>query len=385
MSQSQPFAPLVEVTRGYEIESEHAGAIAVVDSTGHLLASIGQPTQPAYLRSCAKPFQALAFVCSGAADACGATEQELAVVCASHSGEAEHVALVESLMKKTGVTRDDLLCGIHPPFDKGTRDQLSASGKSANVLHNNCSGKHVGMIATAKHLDLPFDDYIDPEHPVQLAILGLLSTLAGLEPDEIGVSIDGCSAPVFYVPLRSFSLALARLADQGEGSDTWLRHPRVDDDQDLDIDELQEEPEEETMELSDGFPVSIQEGLSRVWRAMIGHPSVIAGSSTRICTDLMRVAQQFGVPLLAKSGAEGTYAIAAFHEDEGIGITVKVEDGGQRARDAAVVECLLQLGILPDEARGPLAGYHRQLVQTLRGEAVGEVRPVFRLNRGLPR
>ena len=139
------------------------------------------------------------------------------------------------------------------------------------------------------------------------------------------------------------------------------------------------------MELSDGFPVSIQEGLSRVWRAMIRHPFVIAGSSARICTDLMRVAEQFGVPLLAKSGAEGTYAIAAFHEDEGIGITVKVEDGGQRARDAAVVECLLQLGILPDEARGPLAGYHRQLVQTLRGEAVGEVRPVFRLNRGLPR
>lgn len=373
------------MTRGYEVESEHSGAIAAVDSTGHLMASIGQPTEATYVRSCAKPFQALAFVCSGAADAFGATEEELAIVCASHSGEPEHIAVVESLMRKTGVVLEELRCGVHPPFDKAARDRLREAGAEASVLHNNCSGKHVGMIATAKHLELPVDDYTDPEHGVQLAILGLLATLAGLEPDEIGVSIDGCSAPVFYLPLRSFSLALARLAEQGEGSDAWLRRPVLDDDQDLELEEFQGDPEEELLHLGDGFPVSIQDGLTRVWQAMIRHPFLIAGSSARICTDLMRVAHQLGIPLLAKSGAEGTYAVAAFHDGIGMGVTIKIEDGGQRARDSAVVESLLQLGILPEEARGPLAGYHRQLVQTHRGEAVGEVRPIFRLNRGLPR
>ena len=385
MSQPLPYAPLVEVTRGYEVESEHTGAIAVVDSSGHLVASIGQPTQATYVRSCAKPFQALAFVCSGAADAFGATEEELAIVCASHSGEPEHIALVESLMRKTGVRPGDLLCGIHPPFDKRSRDRLSDAGAEATAIHNNCSGKHVGMLATAKYLDLPTEDYTDPEHGVQLAILGILASLSGLEPDEIGISVDGCSAPVFYLPLRSFSLALARLAEQGEGSDAWLRRPVIDDDQGLDPEEFQEEPEDELVELGDDFPVSIQDGLTRVWQAMIRHPFLIAGSSARICTDIMRVAQQSGVPLVAKSGAEGTYAVAAFQDGIGLGMTIKIADGGQRARDAAVVESLLQLGILPDGARGPLAGYHRQLVQTHGGEAVGEVRSTFRLSRGLPR
>lgn len=401
MSQSQPYAPLVEVTRGYEVECEHSGAIAVVDAVGHLVASVGQPTHATYVRSCAKPFQALAFVCSGAADHFGATEEELAVVCASHGGEPEHVALVESLLRKTGVRVGDLRCGVHPPLDKAARDALRASGGEASALHNNCSGKHVGMLATARYLDLPTADYLDPDHGVQLAILGILATLAGLEPDEIGISVDGCSAPVFYLPLRAFSLALARLAEQGEGSDAWLRRPVAAEDSELDIEDLRDDVvrskelgselasgrdgAEELLDLGAGFPVSIQEGLTRVWQAMIRHPLLIAGSSARLCTDLMRVAAQYRIPLLAKSGAEGAYAVAAFHDGGGLGITVKAADGGQRARDAAVIETLLQLGVLPDAARGPLAGYHRQLVQTHRGEAVGEVRAIFRLSRGLPR
>jgi L-asparaginase II len=410
VSQSQPYAPLVEVTRGYEVESEHAGAIAVVDAAGHLVASVGQPTHATYVRSCAKPFQALAFVCSGAADHFGATEEELALVCASHGGEPEHIALVESLLRKTGVRVEDLRCGVHPPLDKAARDGLRAAGGEPSALHNNCSGKHVGMLATARYLDLSTADYLDPDHGVQIAILGILATLAGLEPDEIGISVDGCSAPVFYLPLRAFSLALARLAEQGEGSDAWLRRPIADDDAELEVDDLHDDPRggerrgglggergdprvgergpdagEEFLDLGAGFPVSIQDGLTRVWRAMIRHPFLIAGSSARLCTDLMRVAAQFRIPLLAKSGAEGAYAVAAFHDGGGLGITVKTADGGQRARDAAVIETLLQLGVLPDAARGPLAGYHHQLVQTHRGEAVGEVRAIFRLSRGLPR
>ncbi len=375
MSQSPSYALVVEVTRGFEVESTHRGAIAAVDSYGHLHASVGQADVPIYVRSCAKPFQALAFVCSGAADAIGATEEEIAIACSSHSGEPQHQEIVRSLMKKAGVTEDDLACGPHPPFDRDTRDELRKEGKSATPVHHNCSGKHTAMLATAKHLDLSTDDYTSPEHGVQLAILGLLASLAGLEFEEIGIAVDGCRAPAFYLPLRGFSLAMARLAAEGGGGEEWRGLSDEDDEY---------ETEGFDSDFGDDFPVPIAEGMSRIWQAMVHHPILIAGRSNRLCTDLMQTANRLGVPLVAKSGAEGAYAVGVVHEGVGLGLTFKIEDGAQRARDAAVLESLFQLGILPDEARGPLVGYHQQIVQTNAGDPIGEVRPCFRLSRGLP-
>lgn len=418
MANRQAYIPIVEVTRGYQVESRHHGAIAAIDAAGRLIASVGDPGHPAYVRSCAKPFQALALVCSGAADAFGLTDAELAIVCASHGGEPEQVALVRSVLAKARTEESWLGCGAHAPLDRQTAREMAARGEEPTAVHNNCSGKHAGMLALARHLDLSTEDYLDPEHGVQVAIRGILAYLAGLETGEIEVSIDGCSAPSFRLPLRGFALAAARLAAAGEGlpiwsagpgttgssdagdADTWddLEEPEEDYDE-----EAGQDPEDERFpvraprsgpdapestggaaDLAGEFPVAISEGLSRIWHAMKDHPALIAGSRGRICTSLMKVAASFGVPLVAKSGAEGSYVVAAVHGGQAIGIATKIEDGAQRARDAAVIETLFQLELLPDEARGPLAGFHRQAVLSHRQDPVGEIRPCFRLSRGLP-
>jgi len=405
----QPFAPMVEVTRGSLVESAHRGAIAVVDDSGHLVASLGSAGQPFFARSCAKPFQALALVCSGAADAFGLTEAELAVVCASHSGEPEHVALVESVLAKAEVSASKLVCGVHPPFDSAARTALSARGAAPSALHNNCSGKHAGMLALSRHLSLPLDGYTDPDHGVQVAIHRLFAYLAGLEPSELRIAVDGCTAPTFSLPLRAFALSLARLAAYGEGlavARDKSERP-IEDDLEDPVDERDDDDAtDDATEPADGglgsahralpsegvalddegadFPVPVSRGLQRIWSAMKANPVVVAGSRGRLCTDLMRTAAQVGVPLVAKSGAEGGYAVALVHAGRAYGIALKVEDGAQRARDAAAIETLIQLELLPSAARGPLAGYHHPVVLDRSDEPVGEVRARFRLSHGLP-
>jgi L-asparaginase II len=405
---NQAFVPMVEITRGRHVESVHHGAIAVVDAAGRLYASLGDPKEPVFVRSSAKPFQALALVCSGAADAFGVTEEELAIVCASHSGEPRHIELVGSLMRKAEIKPSDLHCGIHPPFDVASRRALAAAGEEPSVLHNNCSGKHVGMLAAAKHLGLPLSGYVDPEHDVQIAIRGLLAFLSGLDPDDLGVAIDGCGAPTFFLPLRGFALAMARLAAAGEGTSQPLAKDEFgpNDEEDYEDDEEDEafradiEYEEEAEGGSprpvsseqqeaepggeDGFPVSVPQGLARVWRAMKNNPVLIAGSRARLCTDTMRVASHLGIPFVAKSGAEGFYAMALVHHGRALGIALKVEDGAERARNAAALETLFQLDLLPEEAREPLSGYHQPPILNRLDRPVGEVHARFRLNRGLP-
>lgn len=394
----QAFAPAVQVTRGIHVESAHRGAIAVVDSGGRLVASLGNPSESVYLRSCAKPFQALAFVCSGAADGLGITQDELAVACASHSGEPEHQERVASILRKAGLTEDALRCGVHPPFDGPTREAMQARGIPATALHNNCSGKHAAMLATARYLDFPLEGYTNPDHAIQVAIRGILGYLCGLEPEEIQSAPDGCTAPSFRLPLRAFSLALARLAAEGEGVQDLRERPTralarrhrggsqdsYEEEETLDVYDLELEEELSPGENPDPFPVPISVGLRRVWAAMKGHPHLVAGRHGRLCTDLMQTAASFQTPLVAKSGAEGSYGVATLQDGLGVGITIKIEDGAQRARDSAVLETLFQLAILPEDARGPLAGYHRQTILNLRQEPVGEIRPIFKLSLGLP-
>jgi len=381
VTQNQPFVAVAEVTRGLEVESVHRGAIAVVDSDGHLVASVGNPAEPTFVRSCAKPFQALALLCSGAADHFKLTEEEIAVVCSSHSGEPQQVALVEQVLAKAGLEELHLQCGAHEPFDRQTRRAMIERGESPTTLHNNCSGKHAGMLATAKYLDLPLENYLDPDHGVQLAILGLLASLCGLESEEIVVAMDGCSAPAYYLPLRSFSLALARWAAEGEGLSS-IGEIRHDEAGRPDIEPNPDSADGDSIDTE--FPVSIAAGLARIWNAMKNHPNIVAGRRGRLCSDLIQVSTSLGRPLVGKSGGEGVYAIATVDEGVGIGLTVKIEDGAQRARDTAAIETLFQLDLLPDRARGPLAGYHRQTLLNHRRDSVGEVRPCFRLHRGLP-
>ncbi len=377
---------MVEINRGGLVESHHRGAVAVVDSSGRLVASLGNPREPVILRSAAKPFQALALVCSGAAKAYGLTDEELAVVCSSHGGDERQVALVESILQKAGLDESMLQCGVHAPMDPTVRRSLAREGREPGPLHNNCSGKHAGMLATAKHLGLTLDDYTEPDHGVQQAILGLLAFLAGIEADQIRMAKGGCSAPTACLPLRCMALAMARLAAAGEGI---LRpDPSAFEDSlpdpDEDVAEFYDDPPDQEPdqgnEVDDELPVSLEEGLAVLWRAMRGHPVLIAGGQGRIDTDIMRCCNQVGIPLVAKAGAEGIYAMALALEDEAYGIALKIEDGAERARNAATVQALVALDLIPDEAAQALAGYHRPIILNCRGDAVGSVVPVFQLN-----
>lgn len=338
---------LVEITRGPEVESIHRGAFAVCDPRGLVLAAAGDPQLPAFLRSAVKPFQALALHESGAMARFAIPREELAIVIASHGGEPFHLALVRSLMERTGVREEWLRCGAHPPYDVVARTAMIRGGESPLVLHNNCSGKHVGMLAASLASCASVESYIDPGHPVQVANARRLALLGSIAPETIGVAVDGCSAPTFRMPLAAFATALARLAAAGAA----------------------------------GGP-DLVPGLAAAWTAMVSHPEVIAGTHERLDTDLMRAARAAGLPLIAKAGAEGTYAVAVLSPSEGpLGITVKMEDGSERGRNAVTCEILDQLQLMRESMREPLEPYHRPILRNRAGHAVGQIRPRFQLRR----
>ena len=335
---------LVEVTRGGHVESEHRGAIAVVDATGKLIAQAGDVQLVSYLRSSAKPFQLLPLIESGAADRFGFTDAELAIIAGSHSGEPRHVAAVQSILAKIGLPDSALQCGIHAPFNPGAAKALRAAGSEPTVLYNNCSGKHAGMLAQAIDRGLSTADYLDPQHPVQVTIRQRLAELAGLPIDQINVGVDGCSAPCFAMPLHASALAFAKLAEAGS-----------------------------TRSVQDDA------GLGRVARVMMAYPEMVAGVG-RLDTDLMRAAPQ---RVVSKGGAEGYHGMGVIRSDgSAFGIAIKIGDGdGKRGGHPVVIETLRQLGVLDDEALAVLKSYHTWKITNHRGTEVGEVRAQFQLMR----
>ncbi len=336
---------LVEVRRGGLAEARHRGHVAVVDADGRLVAHAGDPDHVSFWRSAAKPFQAAAVVAAGAADGFGLDGAELAVMCASHNGEEEHLETVRRLLARAGLGEGNLRCGIHPPAGEAARAALLRAGAEPGPLHNNCSGKHAGMLLLARHRGWPVKGYTDLDHPVQRAMLETVAAVAGVVPEEVALGVDGCGVPTFGLPLRRLALAFARLA-----------RPRG----------------------APGLAAPLAVALERVGRAMAAHPSLVAGTG-RFCTDLMRVT---GGRLLGKVGAEGVYGVAV--TDRGWGVAVKVEDGGSRGLYPAVARALELLGLLSRAEAGALAGHARPVVRNHRGEAVGEVRPVFEFGSAPP-
>jgi L-asparaginase II len=319
------------------VESEHRGAIAVVNASGKLIAHAGDVDLVSYLRSSAKPFQLLPLVESGAADRFGFTDAELAVIAGSHSGEPRHVAAVQSILNKIGLREDALQCGIHVPFNADAAKALRAAGREPTVLHNNCSGKHAGMLAQAIDRGLSTSDYLDPQHPVQVTIRQRLAELGGVTFDEIGVGVDGCSAPCFAMPLHTAALAFARLVAARE------------------------------------------DGLGRVARVMMDYPEMVSGEG-RLDTDLMRAVPK---RVVSKGGAEGYHGMGVIRSDGSAwGIAIKIGDGdGRRGGHPVIIETLRQLGVLDDAALLKLKSYHTWPVTNHRGLEVGEVRANFRMTR----
>jgi L-asparaginase II len=334
---------LVEVRRGAIVESRHRGAIVVVDPDGHFITRLGDDGPITSTRSTIKPIQAIPFITSGAADHFNVDERELAVVCASHEGEPIHTETVAGMLARAGLDESALRCGAHAPYSADTAKKLEAAGQPFNQLHNNCSGKHVGMLMTAVLQGLTIDDYVSAEHPVQRKIVSTFARLAGVD-ENLPTAIDGCSAPTFGVPLCSLAVAFARLVNP-LGQDS-----------------------------------TIAGAAHRIVSAMINHPEMVGGTKGRFDTELLRAAHG---KLICKIGAEASYSVGVLPSDRfpsGAGIAIKIEDGSYRGLGPTVVETLAQLGVLNEEEVGQLATYHRPVVENRRGVNVGDVRAVFKLN-----
>src|SRR5712691_5026353 len=210
---------LANVYRGAHIESFHTGSIAVVDSMGRLLACAGDPSLRTCLRSAAKPFQAIPLIEYGGAEEFDLTGEEIALTCASHGGEPMHVSTAAALLRKGEFDESDLLCGAHPPYDEKAAAELRAAGEEPSPLHNNCSGKHAGMLLATDAMDVPSAHYIDAEHPLQVLMRSTVAEFAGVSAEEVPIAVDGCGVPAFYLSLYRTAFAYARLMASREGSD----------------------------------------------------------------------------------------------------------------------------------------------------------------------
>ncbi len=317
-------APLAAVRRGALVESVHRGRIAVCDPRGDVLDAVGDPDAYVYARSSAKPFQALPLVLSGAADALGLTDEELAVACASHNAEESHLAAVRSMLEKAGLAEDDLQNGAHPPLYAPEAAKLARSGEEPRAIHGNCSGKHAGMLVVCAHEGYATGGYRDPGHPLQRRILVLLAEVCGLDEDEILISGDNCGVPAFALPLRSLATGFARIST-GEG-------------------------------LSD----ELAGAALRIRDAMLAHPFLVAGTG-RLDTELMEATD-----LLVKSGAEAVLAVGS---PEGWGMALKVSDGGSRAVRPAAFAVLAGRGLEMPPGDSAVRGLH--------GKVVGELGPLL--------
>jgi len=345
-NQQIPIAePLVEVRRGAITESRHRGHIVVVDPDGIILRYLGSPQNVTFLRSSAKPFQALPLLVSGAAERFGFTDKEVALACASHNGEPIHTELAASMLEKIGLGPEALKCGIHEPYSVEVAGKLRLNGEAPNVLQNNCSGKHAGMLAVAKHLGAPTETYNSAENPVQQAIADAISQFSDIAVTDMSVGIDGCAVPVFGITVKAMALAYARL----------ISPPR-------------------------SFDKPTRDACERIVRVMSAYPELIGGTSDRLDTEIMRAAPGL---VISKVGAEGVYTAGIKPCEEwpkGLGLALKIEDGDDRhARPTVVIETLHQLGVLKDESLEAVARYAFFPVRNHPGEVVGEIRASFTL------
>jgi L-asparaginase II len=346
MDYQNDFLPVVELTRGSMTESLHFGAIAVVDAEGTLLASYGNTEKTVFLRSTAKPLQAISFVENGGMERFGLTEEELSLMCASHSGTDHHAAVAASIQQKAGVSEDDLLCGVHPPMDRGAYKEMILRGEAPTGNRHQCSGKHSGMLANCKLHGFPIEDYINPDHPLQKMIFDINAQMWDLPAGVIETGIDGCSVPVFAVPVRSAAYGFARLCDPAD-----LPEPRA-------------------------------AACRRITAAMTTFPKMVAGDGF-FDTELMRAGNG---RLVTKMGAEGFQSIGIMPgsgtgNGRGIGVGIKILDGDLRGSigPLVAVEVLRQMNLLSPAEQTALGKFYSRPLQNWRGLEIGQIRPVFEL------
>ena len=350
--------PLANVYRGTHLESFHTGTIVVVDSLGRMLACVGDPGLSTCLRSAAKPFQAIPLIEYGGADEFNLSGEEIALTCASHGGEPIHVSTAAAMLRKGEFDESDLLCGAHVPYDEKAAAELRASGEPPSPLHNNCSGKHAGMLLATRVMDVSSSHYIDADHPIQALMRTTLAEFAGVTNDEIPMAVDGCGVPAFFLSMYRAAFAYARLMASSSGEE------------------------------GPGALDRYAESATRVVESMTSFPQYVAGNWS-ITTPLMSA---FKGAMLAKEGAEGFYGIALsptlnddlterlrVADDVALGVAIKINDGSmERGRNPVILRTLHLLGL--DAASHPqLQRYRDWPLRNVAGTVVGEVRAEFEL------
>jgi L-asparaginase II len=327
--------PLIEQSRGGTLECLHFGAVAVCDTQGKVLAHAGDPHWVTFTRSTLKPLQALPFMRGGGPRHFGFTRENLALMCASHGGEPMHVAQVDAMLDKAGLTYKTLQCGCHVPLyvDQG----VGPRPDSFDERHHNCSGKHTGFLAYCVQHGQPVANYLAPGHPLQQAVRRDVAAAVGLEPEQLRLGIDGCSAPNYAMPLSALASGFARLA-------------------------------------SGAADPQFGEAFATLSEAMTAHPELVSGTG-RNDQAFMKAGRGDWV---TKVGADGVQAFAS--KSRGQGFAVKIADGNKTALFAATVAVLDQLGWLDARQRDELRPWRAEAIANWRGTHVGDRKPVFRLS-----
>lgn len=328
---------MVEVTRGGIVESEHYGHVVVANSKGELIAYAGDPETVTFMRSAAKPLQALNVILSGAADKYHFTSKELAIMCASHYGEDFHLETIEGMLDKLDCQKTDLLCGSPYSIKESHKYKQLSEHMEITPMNSDCSGKHCGFISVCKTKGYEISDYDNPDHPMQKEVSAILGEMCDYDPEKFAIGIDGCGVPVHGFPMRNMAIGYAKLAN----------------------------PE--------FAPEKYQEGCVRVFQAMNEAPEMISGTDG-FCSEFLKNTHG---KFCGKVGAEAIYCIGVKGKD--MGIIVKIADGSMRALNCCVMHTLKALGLLTPEEEADLRVFVEPEILSVAGKTVGTIRPVFEL------
>lgn len=330
---------LVESYRGELLDLFTTGSIAVVNSKNKLLYSAGDPDKIAYARSSAKLMQAMVPIVSGATKAYNYNEQEIAQICASHSGEDVHIKTVSNILKKIGLDESYLQCGPHYPFKPEVEEYMRNNHIAPRDIHNNCSGKHTGMLTTVKFLGEDLSTYYKKEHPHQKRIINMIGRICDYDPDKIIIGLDGCGVPVHALPLRSFAYGMARMGD----------YNTLDED--------------------------LRDAASLITKSITKYPVNTSGSD-RID---YKIISRYPGKVIVKSGANGYFG--GYLPEKGIGFAIKTNDGNSKMRNVALIELLYQIGLIPESDLEYFAPEHEPKDYNHKGEFVGYSKACFKLKK----
>lgn len=330
--------PLSVVTRNDYIESIHYGFVCIVNSSGKVLYNLGNYHTKIFFRSSAKPIQVIPLIQSGGAAAFNLSPKEIAIACASHSGQKIHQDTVKEILQKLELNEITLHCGIMTPYSEEENKRLIAEGKPPSVFHCSCSGKHSAMLALAKFRGYNIDDYERITNPVQQEILKTIAEFTGEDANSIPIAIDGCGAPIYLLPIYKIALSYARLAMYSQKPESPYYN-----------------------------------SCKTVFNSMAQYPVIVAGDY-EFCTELMRVTTG---KLIGKVGCEAVYCLGI--KEGGLGICIKIVDGNERAVYPVVIQVLRELGILSNTEFKSLKPWYRQVLKNNLGEEIGEIRPSLSL------